>query len=55
MPLYISVTVIRVEPPGYFIPVSVTTPIVSALKFSALKNYYYYIYRASYYRSNNGF
>jgi hypothetical protein len=31
----ISVPVIRVGPPGYFIHVSITTPIVSALK-----NYY---------------
>jgi hypothetical protein len=31
----ISVTLIRVGPPGYFIHVSITTPIVSASK-----NYY---------------
>jgi hypothetical protein len=32
---YISVAVIQVRPPGYFTNISITTPIVSALK-----NYY---------------
>ena len=33
--VYISATVIQVGPPGYFIHISITKPIVSALK-----NYY---------------
>jgi hypothetical protein len=34
-----SVTVIRVGPPGYFVHISITTPVVSALK---LENHYTY-------------
>jgi hypothetical protein len=36
-PSYISVAFVQVRPPGYFIHITITTPIISALK-----NYYIY-------------
>jgi hypothetical protein len=41
-PIHTLVTLIQLGPPGYFIHISITTPVASALKLEKLLLYTYY-------------